>query len=44
VVNIAVYEGERAMVKDCHKLGQFDITNIPPSARGTPQVLLLYYS
>jgi len=38
VVNIAVYEGERAMVKDCHKLGQFDITNIPPAPRGTPQI------
>lgn len=38
VVNIAVYEGERAMVKDCHKLGQFDITGIPPSPRGTPQI------
>jgi len=38
VVNIAVYEGERAMVKDCHKLGQFDITNIPPASRGTPQI------
>jgi len=38
VVNIAVYEGERTMVRDCHKLGQFDITGIPPSPRGTPQI------
>ncbi len=38
VVNIAVYEGERAMVRDCHKLGQFDITGIPPAPRGTPQI------
>ena len=30
VVNIAVYEGERAMVKDCHKLGQFDVTGSQP--------------
>ena len=38
MVNIAVYEGERAMVRDCHKLGQFDITGIPPAPRGTPQI------
>ena len=38
VVNIAVYEGERTMVRDCHKLGQFDITGIPPAPRGTPQI------
>jgi len=36
--NIAVYEGERTMVRDCHKLGQFDITGIPPAPRGTPQI------
>ena len=33
-----VYEGERAMTKDNHKLGQFDLTNIPPAPRGTPQI------
>lgn len=38
VVNIAVYEGDRTMVRDCHKLGQFDITGIPPAPRGTPQI------
>ena len=26
------------MVRDCHKLGQFDITGIPPAPRGTPQI------
>jgi heat shock protein 5 len=33
-----VYEGERAMTKDNHKLGQFDLTGLPPAPRGTPQI------
>lgn len=33
-----VYEGERAMTKDNHKLGQFDLTGIPPAPRGVPQI------
>lgn len=37
-VSIQVYEGERAMTKDNHKLGQFDLTGIPPAARGVPQI------
>ncbi|KAI3433911.1 hypothetical protein D9Q98_003713 [Chlorella vulgaris] len=37
-VSIQVYEGERAMTKDNHKLGQFDLTGIPPAPRGTPQI------
>jgi len=37
-VTIAVYEGERAMVKDNHQLGKFDLTGIPPAARGVPQI------
>merc|ERR1712079_898432 len=37
-VTIQVYEGERAMTKDNHRLGQFDLTGIPPGPRGTPQV------
>lgn len=35
---VQVYEGERAMTKDNHKLGQFDLTGIPPAARGVPQI------
>jgi len=35
---LQVYEGERAMTKDNHKLGQFDLTGIPPAARGVPQI------
>merc|ERR1712214_213564 len=37
-VTIQVYEGERAMTKDNHNLGKFDLTNIPPAPRGTPQI------
>ena len=37
-VSIKVYEGERAMTKDNHLLGQFDLNGIPPAARGVPQV------
>ena len=33
-----VYEGERAMTKDNHLLGKFDLTGIPPAARGVPQI------
>jgi heat shock protein 5 len=36
-----VFEGERAMTKDNHKLGQFDLNGIPPAPRGTPQVCAL---
>lgn len=37
-LSLQVYEGERAMTKDNHKLGQFDLTGIPPAARGVPQI------
>merc|ERR1711974_405285 len=37
-MGIQVYEGERAMTKDNHILGKFDLTNIPPAPRGTPQI------
>jgi len=33
-----VYEGERAMTKDNHFLGKFELSGIPPSARGVPQI------
>merc|ERR1712216_366219 len=33
-VNIQVFEGERPLTKDNHKLGQFDVTGIPPTPRG----------
>jgi heat shock protein 1/8 len=37
-VTIQVYEGERAMTKDNHLLGQFTLTGIPPAPRGVPQI------
>ena len=37
-VTIQVYEGERAMTKDNNLLGKFDLTGIPPSPRGVPQI------
>jgi hypothetical protein len=43
-VSIQVFEGERAMTKDNHKLGQFDLNGIPPAPRGTPQVCELRYT
>jgi len=33
-----VYEGERTMTKDNHLLGSFDLSGIPPAARGIPQI------
>merc|ERR1712203_1126592 len=37
-VTIQVYEGERAMTRDNHLLGKFDLTGIPPAPRGVPQI------
>merc|ERR1719479_589926 len=37
-VTIQVYEGERAMTRDNHMLGKFDLTGIPPAPRGVPQI------
>jgi len=37
-VSIQVYEGERAMTKDCNRLGKFELSGIPPAPRGTPQI------
>merc|ERR1711939_422032 len=37
-VTIAVFEGERPMVKDNHQLGKFDLGGTAPAPRGTPQI------
>jgi len=38
VVLVQVYEGERAMTKDNHLLGKFELSGIPPAPRGVPQI------
>jgi L1 cell adhesion molecule like protein len=37
-VMIQVYEGERAMTRDNHLLGRFELSGIPPAPRGVPQI------
>ncbi|MEI9811914.1 MAG: molecular chaperone DnaK [Acidobacteriota bacterium] len=37
-VEIKVYQGERTMAKDNRLLGVFQLTGIPPAARGVPQI------
>jgi len=41
-VEIVVYEGERVRTKDNNRLGQFDLTGIPPAPRGVPQILVTF--
>jgi len=38
VIGIQVYEGERVMTRDNHKLGSFDLTGIPPAPKGVPSI------
>jgi L1 cell adhesion molecule like protein len=37
-VLIQVFEGERAMTRDNHELGKFQLDGIPPMPRGMPQI------
>ncbi len=37
-VTIHVLQGERPQASQNHSLGQFDLTDIPPAPRGTPQI------
>jgi len=41
-VNLQIFEGERAMTKDCNKLGEFQLSGIAPAPRGTPQIEVTY--
>jgi len=37
-VSVEVFEGERKLVKDNNRLGQFQLDGIPPAPRGVPQI------
>ena len=37
-VLIQVFEGERSRTKDNNKLGEFNLSGIPPMPRGVPQI------
>lgn len=37
-VLIQIFEGERPMTKDNHKLGNFNLDGIPPAPKGVPQI------
>jgi len=37
-VTVEVFQGERPMADDNRKLGNFDLTGIPPAPRGLPQI------
>jgi molecular chaperone DnaK len=37
-VTVVVLQGERQFAKDNRKLGQFNLTGIPPAPRGVPQI------
>ena len=41
-VLIQVFEGERAMTRDCNMLGKFQLEGIPPMRRGVPQIEVTY--
>uniref|UniRef100_A0A6C0DBN4 Chaperone n=1 Tax=viral metagenome TaxID=1070528 RepID=A0A6C0DBN4_9ZZZZ len=41
-VKIRIYQGERAMTRDCDLLGEFDLGGIPPMPRGVPQIDIAY--
>ena len=41
-VDIVVFEGERAMAKDCNLLGKFRLDGIAPAPRGVPQIAVTF--
>merc|ERR1712151_435991 len=41
-VDIQVYEGERAMVKDNNYLGKFTLKDIPKTLRGVPKIKVTF--
>ena len=41
-VMVQVFEGERAMTRDCNLLGRFTLEDIPPKPRGHPRIKVTY--
>lgn len=41
-VTVKVFEGERPLTRDNHKLGEFTLSGIPPAPRGVPQIEITY--
>jgi len=37
-LTVEIFEGERAMTRDNHLLGSFDLNGIPPAPRGVPSI------
>jgi L1 cell adhesion molecule like protein len=37
-VTISIFEGERSRTSDNHRLGNFNLSGIPPAPRGVPQI------
>ncbi|MEM7574103.1 MAG: molecular chaperone DnaK [Bacteroidota bacterium] len=42
-LKVAVYQGERDMIADNRKLGEFVLRDIPPMPAGIPQIEILFY-
>ena len=41
-VRIKIFEGERSKSSDNHKLGEFELSGIPPGPRGSPQIKVCF--
>jgi L1 cell adhesion molecule like protein len=41
-VKIRIFQGERALTRDCDLMGEFDLAGIPPMPRGVPQIEISY--
>lgn len=41
-VNVQVFEGEQEMTEDNYFLGQFELTNITPAAKGVPSLEIIF--
>ncbi|KAL7672635.1 hypothetical protein ACOME3_007518 [Neoechinorhynchus agilis] len=41
-VSVIIYEGERTMTRDNHKLGRFELMGIPPAPKGVPRIVIQF--